>query len=228
MDTNAPSGTIVIDSGALQTQTDSVALTLTGTDAGSGADAFRLSNDGVSFAAWTSLTNRANHVEPWTVNILDGTKTVHVQFRDAAGNLSAIFADTILMEYDQDFDGMPDFWELAFFGDVLSAVADDDFDLDGVSNLNEWLSGTDPKDAASIFKGTMTTLSGGMGYTSIWAWDSVVGTTYKITRKTSPADTMGTVIHTFVGDGSATAFRLTGTASSSVFYSITSEPTMMK
>ena len=141
--------------------------------------------------------------------------------------ISTNITDTIQMEYDQDFDGMPDFWELAFFGDVLSAVATDDFDMDGVSNLNEWISGTDPKDGASIFKGTMTTLSGGMGYTAIWAWDSIVGTTYKITRKTSPTDTMGTVIHQFVGDGSSTAFRVTGTVSANVFYCMTSEPTMM-
>lgn len=225
MDTNAPMGTVLINGGALQTQTNVLTLTLTATDSGASPESFRLSNDGINFAAWTSLTNLTNHAAPWPVNALDGTKTVYAQFRDSAGNVSTNFTDTITMEYDQDFDGMPDFWELMFFGDVLSAVADDDFDTDGVSNLNEWLSGTDPKRAASIFKGTMTTVLPAAGYVAIWAWDSAVGTTYTITRKSSPSDTMGVVIHRFVGDGTSTAFRLTGTVSASVFYSISDAPT---
>lgn len=227
VDTNAPIGTILIDGGALQTQTNILTLTLAAADSGTSPDAFRLSNDGVNFSAWTGLTNLTNHVTSWTVNALDGTKTVYAQFRDSAGNVSTNVTDTITMEYDQDFDGMPDFWELMFFGDVLSAVADDDFDMDGVSNLNEWLSGTDPKDIASVFKGTMTSVLPTSGYVAIWAWDSVVGTTYTITKKTSPTDTLGTVIHQFVGDGTSTAFRITGTVAANVFYSISDAPTKM-
>jgi len=45
---------------------------------------------------------------------------------------------------DTDFDGMDDEWEIRNFGD-LSQDANGDFDHDGISNLREFLNGTDPK-----------------------------------------------------------------------------------
>lgn len=50
---------------------------------------------------------------------------------------------------DDDNDGMPDAWELAYFGS-LSHTANGDADGDGVSNLNEYLEGTDPTDKNSL------------------------------------------------------------------------------
>jgi hypothetical protein len=44
---------------------------------------------------------------------------------------------------DIDADGMPDSWELAHFGD-LTQPGDGDYDSDGISNLQEFLDGTDP------------------------------------------------------------------------------------
>jgi hypothetical protein len=53
---------------------------------------------------------------------------------------------------DADSDGMPDAWEYRWFGDVTSAVASSDADADGHSNVAEYISNTDPRDAASVFK----------------------------------------------------------------------------
>jgi hypothetical protein len=44
---------------------------------------------------------------------------------------------------DSDDDELPDWWELAYFGN-LSEISGDDFDGDLVSNLNEYRSNTDP------------------------------------------------------------------------------------
>src|SRR5262249_18369015 len=45
---------------------------------------------------------------------------------------------------DSDGDGLDDAWELANFGN-LDSTASDDPDNDGLSNLSEFLAGTDPK-----------------------------------------------------------------------------------
>jgi glycosidase len=63
-------------------------------------------------------------------------------------------------------DGIPDWWRLAFFGHPLGDAADnsragDDADGDGASNLNEWLAGTNPVDAASVFRITDVSIAAG-------------------------------------------------------------------
>ncbi len=62
---------------------------------------------------------------------------------------------------DSDGDGLPDTWEIANFGN-LAQNALGDFDGDGVSNLDEFLQGTDPTNAASRrVKLAVTTAGGG-------------------------------------------------------------------
>lgn len=50
-----------------------------------------------------------------------------------------------LVRADSDFDGLPDEYEEAFFGDSKSDQGgDDDFDGDGLTNFEEFAAGTDP------------------------------------------------------------------------------------
>lgn len=60
---------------------------------------------------------------------------------------------------DGDRDGLPDSWELANFGN-LNQNPTGDFDGDGVSNLDEFLDGTNPADSASLLF-RLTVLSDG-------------------------------------------------------------------
>src|SRR2546423_369809 len=52
---------------------------------------------------------------------------------------------------DSDHDGLGDAWELQYFGN-LSANPNDDPDHDGLTNLQEYHAGTNPKDPQSLFK----------------------------------------------------------------------------
>ena len=52
---------------------------------------------------------------------------------------------------DSDSDGLPDDWERFYFGN-LGESADGDLDGDGATNLEEFRSGTNPKDAKSVFR----------------------------------------------------------------------------
>ena len=52
---------------------------------------------------------------------------------------------------DRDEDGFPDWWERWYFLSETSASPHADSDADGMSNLQEYLTGTDPLDPASRF-----------------------------------------------------------------------------
>lgn len=58
---------------------------------------------------------------------------------------------TVVSGEDTDKDGLPDDWE-RFHWRNLDAIADVDEDLDGASNRDEWIAGTDPKQAASVLR----------------------------------------------------------------------------
>ena len=58
---------------------------------------------------------------------------------------------------DSDGDGIPDWWMLAYFGHATGLESDhscagNDCDGDGLSNLQEYLSGTNPTNSASAFR----------------------------------------------------------------------------
>jgi hypothetical protein len=55
-------------------------------------------------------------------------------------------------DVDSDADGMSDYWESTYFFSTTGAVATADSDGDGADNLTEFISGHNPKDAASVFK----------------------------------------------------------------------------
>ncbi|HMP72232.1 MAG TPA: alpha-amylase family glycosyl hydrolase [Kiritimatiellia bacterium] len=56
------------------------------------------------------------------------------------------------LSLDTDGDGLPDWWELAFFGGPTNAIAHQDYDSDGYTNLEEYLAGTDPLNPDSFLR----------------------------------------------------------------------------
>ena len=94
VDTAAPSGSVNIDSGAAWTDTASVSLKLTCSDAKSGCAAMQLSNDNVTFTPAEPFAA----TRTWTLAGSDATKTVYVRYLDRAGNVSQSFRDTITLD----------------------------------------------------------------------------------------------------------------------------------
>jgi|GEM_PF-3791189 len=85
LDQTKPTGGIQINNGAQSTQTRAVALTLSSSDGiGSGVVEMRFSEDGVVWSVWESFSGTKN----WNLTGGSGTKNVHAEFRDAAGNIS--------------------------------------------------------------------------------------------------------------------------------------------
>ena len=86
-----------------------------------------------------------------------------------------------------DPDGLPDWWRLAYFGHALGLASDrsraaDDADGDGASNLAEFLAGTDPLDAASVFAVTHAALVG--AYVQV-SCSTVATRSYQLQRRDS-------------------------------------------
>ena len=81
---------------------------------------------------------------------------------------------------DSDNDGMPDWWELwRGLSRFDRSDAAQDPDADGLTNLQEYLAGTDPNDAASVLRITELGLSGGE---VVSLFTSVVGKRYSLER----------------------------------------------
>lgn len=95
IDTAKPTGTISINSGAAETKSKAVTLSLTSADgAGSGVAQMRFSTDGSSWSVWEANAS----TKGWTLSSGDGVKSVYVQYLDGAGNISASANDQITLK----------------------------------------------------------------------------------------------------------------------------------
>jgi hypothetical protein len=92
-DTTPPTGSLQINGGAASTSQPNVTLTLAATDDATGVARMRFSNDGTNFSTPIAFATSA----PWTLASGDGTKTIHAQFQDGAGNWSAPVSATITL-----------------------------------------------------------------------------------------------------------------------------------
>jgi hypothetical protein len=94
-DNTAPTGTVLINDGAARTRSRSVTLSLSATDPspGSGVTEMRISKSeaGLSSASWEPYVTS----KQWKFGRRGKTKTVYIQYRDAAGNISAVATDSI-------------------------------------------------------------------------------------------------------------------------------------
>ena len=94
VDNLAPTGSVVINGNAAATRNTTVTLTLSASDTQGPVTQMRFSNDGTTFSAAEAYATSKS----WALTSGDGTKTVYVQYRDAAGNWSTAATDTIVLD----------------------------------------------------------------------------------------------------------------------------------
>jgi len=87
-------------------------------------------------------------------------------------------ADIEVVDSDADLDGMPDSWEINWFGatNAVNGEADEDWDKDDASNYDEYIAGTDPTDPDSVF--AFQTVK--IGTDCIFTWSSATEKVYSL------------------------------------------------
>jgi hypothetical protein len=94
LDRGLPTGTVVINGGAATTDLRDVVLSLNATDTANAVTSMRLRwSTAQAWGAWVPYATTQNATLPGT----NGSKMAYVQFRDAAGNISAQVADSIVL-----------------------------------------------------------------------------------------------------------------------------------
>ena len=97
-DITVPNGMVEINSGASETNSVSVTLTLEASDMESGVTEMHFSNDGSTWTDWEAYRT----TEAWTLTTGDGTKQVFVQFKNNADLVSEIYSDAITLNTEKD------------------------------------------------------------------------------------------------------------------------------
>jgi len=121
---------------------------------------------------------------------------------------------------DYDNDGLLDQWEIQFFGS-LSADPNADADGDGLSNYHEFLAGTNPTNAASLFKvvGAARTASD-----IAVTWTAVGGHSYVVQRATNAAgsflDLSPVLSEAGTGESIKTYTDIGGATNNATFYRV--------
>ena len=86
---------------------------------------------------------------------------------------------------DSDGDGIPDWWMIQYFGHPTGEASDlslasDDADGSGMSNLQDYIAGTDPTNANSVFR---LSAAAPANSTISLTWPAVAGRSYQIQYK---------------------------------------------
>jgi hypothetical protein len=117
--------------------------------------------------------------------------------------------------YDNNYDGLPDDWEATYWG-ANSAnwpTPNTDSDGDGMSNLREFLAGTNPTNAASVLRVKLEPSNQGL----FLSWNSQAGLVYQIQSSTnmtawsnlgSPRMAAGSSDSTYVGGSGRTFYQV--------------------
>ncbi len=176
----------------------------------------------------TIATNRANTPANQTVNFTVGFQDMHTNYvfvfetRDTRGNVRTTVSTNVfkVKPYaggDSDRDGMPNEWEIQYFGTFTSAVAAANADGDLLGNLQEYVALTIPNSAASCLSNFIETADASLAGT-LQLPSPIPTSTQRVYDVWRSTNLMGTATWTPLGlnvrgaaDGSAVLLRVTNT-----------------
>ncbi|MFX0072019.1 MAG: NosD domain-containing protein, partial [Candidatus Hermodarchaeota archaeon] len=165
IDTDIPTGTIIINSNAEWTNSTNVILTLTYDDAISGVDKVCYSNDSISWTDWID----PSATYPWTLPSGEGTKTVYFKVRDNAGLISQEYSDTIDLDTTSPTGSITinddDTWTTSTSVTLSLTYYDVPSGVDKVRYRDDSSSWTDWINPSDIY---LWTLSSGEGYRIVY------------------------------------------------------------
>jgi Tol biopolymer transport system component len=109
---------------------------------------------------------------------------------------------------DSDSDGIPDWWMIEYFGHPTGqagdlSLAQDDADGDGMSNLQEYLAGTDPTVPTSVLALNIAPVV--LGTSAALTWTAAPGKTYQLLSTTNLSNAVWSVVPGSAGAGAAGA-----------------------
>lgn len=120
----------------------------------------------------------APKVDLWTGNMSGYAWSANCGWISLSNAVAYVQSDTIAPGADSDHNGLPDAWELLNFGHI-GVDPNADPDGDGMSNLQEYLAGTNPNDANSALRITTITYGTAPNYVTL-QWNSVPTRFYAI------------------------------------------------
>ena len=108
-----------------------------------------------SWSTLAAFTNPVNVGATQSLTLAGTVTRLRFTWTKTSGNIAFddVIVDGVAVDpaQDTDADGMPDVWEAQNFTNGLAATPAGDADADGASNWQEWMAGTQPTNAASVF-----------------------------------------------------------------------------
>ncbi|HSR87552.1 MAG TPA: S8 family serine peptidase, partial [Pontiella sp.] len=150
---------------------------------------YRLDYNSPASNATMSAENDVDNVEQVYISApAVGTYTIVVDYDGVLQDgeqtysllISGLSTNAVPENPDLDGDGLPNFWEVAYFADPTSAVASADSDGDGENNLSEYISGHVPTNPASYFSITNMGVTSTNEFSFILSWETVSGRVYGV------------------------------------------------
>jgi hypothetical protein len=117
---------------------------------------------------------------------------------------------------DADWDGILDSWETNYFPSISACDPNADVDGDGLNNMQEYIAGTVPTSALSVFKISDAVATGSASYLY---WPSVSGRNYAVYRSTNITKAWDTlpVTNNISGDGTTKSYADSNNANAAYY-----------